>query len=139
VADESRTPDVIALTRAMGAAESVDETMSFFGPDPVCDWSPLGLEVFEGSDAVRGSLEAWLETFEAYEEQEEEVLDLGRGVVLVASRMSGRLRGSQAQHRVQRAYGFVREWTDGKLSRLTVYPDAEEARAAAERLVQAKG
>jgi hypothetical protein len=53
--------DLIGLTRALGEAEDVETTMSFFGPAPVWDGSPLGLEIYEGRDAIRRSLEEWVE------------------------------------------------------------------------------
>jgi hypothetical protein len=36
-------------------------------------------------------------------------------------------------------YGYVVTWIDGKISRFTVYPDIDEARAAAERLAESRG
>jgi ketosteroid isomerase-like protein len=139
MAEESTTRDLIALTRAMGAAEDVETTMSFFGPDPVWDGSPLGLETYEGRDAVRESLEDWIEIYEDQEEDDQEILDLGNGVVFTATRLSGHPRSASATDRIHGVYGFVIVRTEGEISHVTVYPDIDEARAVAERLAEKRG
>jgi len=134
--EEPTIPDLIALTRAMGAAEDVEATMSFFGPDPVWDGSPLGLEIYEGREAIRKSLEDWGEVYEDHEEHDEEILDLGNGIVFTATRLSGHPRSTSGAGRTHGVYGFVMVWSNGELARVTVYPDIDEARAAAERLAE---
>jgi hypothetical protein len=77
--------------------------------------------------------------FGEHEEVDLELLDLGNGVVFTATRLSGHQRSAGAVGRVHGVYGYVHVWTDGKLSRLTVYPDIDEGRAAAERLAEERG
>ena len=139
MAEESTTPDLVALTCAMDAAADVEATMSFFGPDPVWDGSPLGLEIYEGRGAIRKSLEDWIEIYEDLEEDDHEILDVGNGVVFTATRLSGHRRSAGGDIRVHGLYGFVHVWTHGKVSRVTVYPDIDQARAVAERLAKERG
>jgi hypothetical protein len=134
MSEESNTPDLIALTRALGAARGVEASMRFFALEPVWDGSRLGLGIYEGRDAVRGLYESWSEAFEDLEEDDQEILDFGNGVTFAASRMSGRPRSGGGAGRTHGVYGWVQVWTAGKVSRITAYPNAEEGRAAAERL-----
>ena len=137
--EESTTPDLVALTKAMGAARDVDETLCFYAADAVFDGSRLGLEIYVGRDAIRKSLEDWLEIYEDHEEEEQEIRDLGNGVVFSATRLSARPRAADRAVRVHTVGGFVTVWAEGKISREVVYPDVDEARAAAERLAEDRG
>ena len=40
---------------------------------------------------------------------------------------------------LERRYGFVATWTDGRIARAKNYLDLDEARAAAERLAEERG
>jgi ketosteroid isomerase-like protein len=127
--------DVLALTRAFGhIGGDVDAEMAFYGRDPVYDLSPMGIGTYEGHDAVRAFLEGWRASYENYEEEMQEVLDLGNGVVFASVRESAVPVGSNAEGRVHSVYGFAIVWVDGKISRMTAYPTVDEARAAAARL-----
>ena len=140
MSEESGTPDLVALTRAFCMAGGrVEEEMSFYGPDPVYDVSPMGIGVFHGRAAIRSFLVDWMTSFERYEEEVQEVLDLGNGIAFAAVRESGRPSGGAGASRTHSVYGFVIVWTDGKIARMTAYPDAEEARVAAERLAAERG
>jgi ketosteroid isomerase-like protein len=142
MAEEPMTRDVVALTRAFcRAGGRVEEEMSFYGPDPVYDVSPMGIGVFRGRAAVRSFLVDWMSSFERYEEEVQEILDLGNGIAFAAVRESGRpsgsaVDGSAADSRTHSVYGFVIVWIDGKIARMTAYLDVGEARAAAERLAR---
>jgi ketosteroid isomerase-like protein len=138
--EEPIPPDPLALTRALTATGAdVETTMSFYAPDAVWDGSPLGFEIYEGHEAIRQSLEEWTEIFEGHEEVDLEMLDLGNGVVFTATRLSGHQRSASGADRIQGLYGYVIVWTKDKISRMTVYPDIDEARAAAERLAEERG
>jgi ketosteroid isomerase-like protein len=137
MADESTTPDVVALTQAFcRAGGRVEEEMSFYGPDPVYDVSPMGIGIFHGRTAIRSFLVDWMTSFERYEEEVQEILDLGNGIAFAAVRESGRPSGSAVETRTHSVYGFVIVWVEGKIARMTAYPDIDEARAAAERLAK---
>ncbi len=135
--EESSTPDVVALTRAFcRAGGRVEEEMSFYGPNPVYDVSPMGIGVFQGRTAIRRFLEDWMSSYEGYGEDVEEIVDFGNGIAFAAVRESGRPTGSTIDTRTHSTYGFVVVWIDGKIARMTAYPDIDEARAAAERLAE---
>jgi hypothetical protein len=134
------TEDVVALTRAFGkVAGDVDGEMAFYGPTPVYDLSPMGIGVYEGRTAIRAFLAGWMTSYEGYEEEMQEVIDVGNGIAFAAVRESAVPVGSTAQTRVHSVYGFAIVWVDGKIAHITAYPSADEARAAAERLAAEGG
>ena len=61
------------------------------------DVSAAGLGIFEGAEAVRGFVEDWRRSWEDYRYEEEELLDLGHGVMLSVVRESGRLVGGKGR------------------------------------------
>jgi ketosteroid isomerase-like protein len=131
------TTDVVERTlSAYGSADRGDyeAMMSFFGPDAAWDMSPMGLGLYEGAGAVRRFFEDWRGSYEEYETEAEEVLELGNGVTLAVLVQKGRPRGSDGH--VQIRYAAVLQWVDGLIVRVTNYSDASEARAAAERLAE---
>jgi ketosteroid isomerase-like protein len=137
MAEESRTPDLLELTRQAydaGSRGDLDGVMSLFAADAVYDMSAAGLETFEGAEAIRGFIEDWRRSWEEYRYEEEELLDLGHGVVLSVLREGGRLVGGKG--RVEQRAAHLITWTNGKCERLKHYPDIDEARAAAERLAE---
>jgi len=137
--EESKTPDLVELTRALIEAQGVDATMRFYGPDSLYDLSDLGLGVFEGHGAIRGFLEDWLASYEKAEDKPEEVIELGNGVVFVVVREYGRPSGSPRHVEVHGRYGGVVLWAEGLIVRIAIYRDVDEARAAAERLAEKHG
>ena len=135
--EESTTLDLVRLARQGYEAMSrgdVDAVMSLFAADAVYDASAAGLGIFEGAEAVRGFVEDWRRSWEDYRYEEEELLDLGHGVVLSVVRESGRLVGGKG--RVEQRVAHLTTWTNGKIESFKAYPDLDEARAAAERLAQ---
>jgi SnoaL-like domain len=129
--------DLVALTRAFAnVGGDVDGEMSFYGPNPVYDLSAMGMGVFEGRAAIRTFLEGWMRSYEAYDEEVQEIRDLGGGTTFCTVRESARPRGSNARTRVHSVYAFVIVWTGGKITRLTAYPQVDQGRAAAERLAE---
>ena len=138
--EESTTPDLVRLARqgyeAMNRGD-LDGGMSLFAADAVYDMSAAGLETFEGAEAIRGFVEDWFRSWEDYRYEEEELLDLGHGVVLSVLREGGRLVGGKG--RVEQRVAHLTTWTNGKIERYKHYPDPDEARAAAERLARSGG
>jgi len=135
--DESTTPDLVELVRqAVEAAtrRDFDALMSFYAPDAVWDLSPMGVGTFEGRAAIRGFAEDWLGSYEDFEIELQEVLDLGNGVVFVVNRLNGRLDGSTGDAQLRQAW--VQVWVDAMMVRQMSYLAIDEARAAAERLAQ---
>jgi ketosteroid isomerase-like protein len=77
-----------------------------------------------------------MSSYEGYQEDVEEVVDFGNGIAFAAVRESGRPTGGTIGTRTHSTYGFAIVWADGKIVRITAYPDIEEARAAAARLAE---
>ena len=131
---------MVGLVRQLYEAVSrgdLDALMSFLAPDAVYDLSDAGLETFEGEEAIRRFFEDWHRSWEDYRFEEEEILDLGHGVVLSILRESARLVGGKG--RVEQRVPQVWIWASGKLEWLKAYPDPDEAHAAAGRLAQERG
>ena len=134
--EESTTPDLVRLARQGYEAMSrgdLDGVMSLFAADAVYDASDAGLGTFEGEEAIRGFVEDWRRSWEDYR-YEEELLDLGHGVVLRLVRESGRLVGGKG--RVEQRVAHLATFANGKIEWQKAYFDIGEARAAAERLAK---
>jgi ketosteroid isomerase-like protein len=135
MADESTTPDLVERQKRLTEAASrrdLDELMALYAPDAVYDMSPMGMGTFEGQAAVRGFVEDWFASYEEYEFEADETLDLGNGVGFRVLIQKGRPVGSRGE--VQLRYAAVGVWEGGKFARITNYPDIDAARTAAERL-----
>ncbi len=141
MSEEPKTSyDLVQLTRAWFEAATggdLDRTLSFFGPDPSWDMSPMGMGVFEGLAAIRGFYADWMGAYEDYRIEAEEISDLGNGVTFGVVLQQGRPMGSAGT--VQLRYGTLATWVDGKATRVWNYPDIAEARAVAERLAEERG
>jgi ketosteroid isomerase-like protein len=138
--DESTTPDLVELTRRRTAAADAGDfelLLSFCCPDAVWYATRGAGQVFEGHEAIRRWLEDWWAAYEEWEVVPEEISDRGNGVVFDVCRQRARPVGSIGfvEHRNAR----VAVWVNGLIERIEVYTDIEEARAAAERLVQERG
>ena len=110
--------------------------MGLLSPTCVCDMSRWGLDVYTGAEAIREFSDDWLGSLYVFAVQVDAIEDLGNGVVYV----------EQVAHRERTPGGFIElpsalvvVWVGGLLARVTLYPDPDEARAAAERLAQERG
>jgi ketosteroid isomerase-like protein len=141
MSEKSTTSDPVQLTRrlyeTMDREWDFDALAGFFASDAVWDLSGSHLGVYEGAAAIGDFLVGYWATWEDHHHEIEEILDLGRGVLLVGIREDGCPRGSKA--RVQARHLQVFEWAQGEIVRITGYPDIDEARAAAERLAEERG
>jgi ketosteroid isomerase-like protein len=137
MAEESTTPDLVALTRQLFDAASsgdVDALMQFYAPDAV--WETT-LVTLDGSAAIRERLEEWLGAFDELEFELEEVLDLGNGVTLTVVNQRARPAGSSSSGGyMQRQEALIGVWEQGMVTHATTYLDIDEAHAAAERLAE---
>jgi ketosteroid isomerase-like protein len=110
--------------------------MRFYASDAVWDGSDRGIGTFAGAAATRALFEDWFGACDSFENDIEEVLHLGNGVVLAVNQQHARPRkhglGSNA-----RRYPFV--WAKNLIARVTMYGDVGEGRAAADRLAESKG
>jgi ketosteroid isomerase-like protein len=133
---EFTTPDPVELVRKQVEAldrGDLDGVMSSVTEDVVLD--ARGPDSFEGRAAIRGFLGDWFRVYEELDFELEEVSHLGGGVVFAVVIQDGRLVGGG--HLRQRE-GWVYLCVGGSIARLTTF-DVDEARAAAERLVQERG
>jgi len=76
-------------------------------------------------------------SYEEYEFEAEDTLDLGNRVGFRVLIQKGRPVGTSGE--VELRYASVTVWEDGKIARNTNYGDIDEARAAAERLAEERG
>jgi ketosteroid isomerase-like protein len=140
MSEETTTPDLEdAVRRAVEAFDRGDwgAGLAPYTPDAVWDNSPIGGEVFEGREAIRGFFEDWRGSYEDYEQVVEEVRDLGNGVTFAVIFHRARPRDSSGV--VTFRYGAVGIWRDGLAERFTIYTDIDQARAAAERIAEERG
>jgi ketosteroid isomerase-like protein len=136
----SSGPDAGEKFRDVTAAlnrRDVDAVLSMYSPCAVMDLSPQGLGVFEGREAIRSLVEEWVQLYEDYRADLEELRDLGNGVTFSVVLHSGRPAGSSGLVEVRHAYTAI--WTDGLIEQQTHYAEVETARAAAERLAEERG
>jgi ketosteroid isomerase-like protein len=135
--EESTTPDPVERTRVfyetMDRDWDFDALAGFFTPDAVWDLSESHLGIYAGVAAIGDFLVGYWATWEDHHHEIEEILDLGRGVLVVAIREDGCPSSSA---RVQARHVQVFEWVRGEIVRITGYPDVDAARAAAERLAR---
>jgi ketosteroid isomerase-like protein len=132
--EEHATPDLLELSRrlfAAGGRADVDGLMSFYSPDVVMELPEAGL-TFEGLDAIRQFYEDFFGLYEELTSELEELRDMGNGIGLSVIRNHGHPVGSTAE--VQQRAAWVSTWREGRITRVTIYVDADEARALAERL-----
>jgi steroid delta-isomerase-like uncharacterized protein len=114
-----------------------DALMTVFSPDTVWDFTDWGIGTFDGPTSVRGFYEDWQGSYDVYHVELEEFVDLGHGVIFVTYSERARPTGSPAEVEWQR--GYVAQMRDGLIEHVTFYTDADEARAAAERLGEERG
>jgi hypothetical protein len=137
--EEFATPDVVDLTHRAFAhlnSRDLDAVMGLLSPACVCDMSRWELGVYSGVEAIREFADNWFGTLYEFALVADQIEDFGNGVVYV----------EQVGHRERAPGGFIELpsaavalWESGVLMRITVYPDADEARAAAERLAEERG
>lgn len=140
MSEESTTPDLVELVRRQLEAANrhdLDAFISVFAPRAVYDTGTSGLGLYEGPVAIRGLIGGWWGAFEDLRLTNEELLDLGNGVVFAALRHDARLRDSTAYVSTRQAYVFT--VAEGMVVHMTVYTDINDGRAAAERLAQERG
>jgi ketosteroid isomerase-like protein len=132
-------PDLTLLVQQVTDLETraVEDRMSFFAPDSVWDMSRGGLGVIEGREAIRAFFEEWRAAYEDYQQEAEEIQDLGNGVAFAVFVQRGRPVGSAGWVEFRDARVLVS--ADGLIERVTTFLDIDEARAAAERLAEERG
>ena len=140
MAEESTTPDLIALVRhrlEAGDRRDVDAVMGFYAPDAILDASDAGLGTYDGAEAIRAFLQEWWSGYEKHQLVPDEIRPAGEDAVLAIYTLLGWLPGSSEPLRQHNAYLF--EFKDGLIVRWTVVMDIAKARAAVERLADERG
>lgn len=138
--EESTTPDLAMCVRDLletASRREWDATLRSWAPDAVWDGSHQGVGKFEGVAAIRGLWSEWTGAYDEWGIEIEEILDLGKGVV-VAMVLQGGHPAHSVGH-VQAHDAWVYEWEDGTVVRVTAYSDQDEGRAAAEHLAASRG
>jgi ketosteroid isomerase-like protein len=141
MSEESTTPDLVELGRTLFEAANrrdFDAILLRYAPEAVWDMNPLGgLGTFQGHVAIRGFWEDWYASYEDFEIEPDQELDLGNGVGFTVVIQTARPVGSSGAVRLR--YALVSVWVEGMIVRLTNYGDIDEGRAAAERLAEERG
>jgi ketosteroid isomerase-like protein len=135
MSEESANPDLVPLARRLVEASNrrdFDAVESFYAPDCLLRGAEIG--EFEGQAAARGVVEDMAAPFEDFHIDIEEVLDLVRGVTFAVVVARGRVGGGSAE--VQFRFATVATWKKDLVERQFNFIDIDEARAAAERLVE---
>src|SRR5437763_8489994 len=113
--EESTTPNLVELGRDLFAAANrrdFDAILLRYAPNAVWDMNPLGgLGTFAGHDPIRGFWEDWYASYEDFEIEPEEALDLGNGVGFTVVIQKARPLGSSGEVRLR--YAIVSVWVDG--------------------------
>jgi ketosteroid isomerase-like protein len=133
---ESGTPDLLEHSRRLfdaGRRSDVDGLLSYYAPEVVIEMPDVGL-TFEGLPEIRRFYEDVFGLYEDLESELEELLDLGNGITFAVIRNHGRPAGSIAE--VQQRGAWISVWEDAKITRVEIYVDIDNARAAAERLAE---
>ena len=114
--------DLIRPAYAALSRGDVDAVLQACDPDIVCQLPEGGLNTgtLHGHQALRAFLEGYIESFEAFRMEPEEIIDAGDRV-LVFLRVLGRGRGSGIDVEVRPAH----LWTlrDGKAVRIETFPE----------------
>ena len=136
---ESTTPDPLELTHRAYAylnSRDLDAFIGLLSRSCVYDLSRFDLGTYTGPEAIRRFYEEWIAPLYEFGLAVDDIKSLGNGVVYAVQ--AGH-RGHDPHFSLELGGGVVGVWENGELARMTVYPDTDEARAAAERLAAARG
>jgi hypothetical protein len=113
-----------------GELEALAEVVDFYDPEIEYHEDPGFLEagVYRGPGALAAHWRQFLDAFEDYRFEIEELLDAGDDVVVLTHQL-GRGKGSGIEVDMRNAWVFTLR--DGKLARIRPYADRAEALAAA--------
>jgi ketosteroid isomerase-like protein len=120
----------VELVRSMLADFSAfNRVLAVLSPDFVWDLSTFegwtGQTRYEGADAFIEFMRKWLEPYDEWQIESEEIVESGGGKVVATLRQTGRLRGSDSSAEMH--YGIVYTVDGGQIRRAQVYRTPEEA------------
>lgn len=107
------------------ARRELDRALSAFSED--VEWESRIGERFSGREGVAEAVRRWTGAFADYEFEVQELVDVGDSVVMVL-RQVGRGKGSGAP--VEMTMAWLYTLRDGKIIRVGMFTDREEAMAA---------
>jgi hypothetical protein len=139
--DQPTMPDLTVLVQWLtvgGNARDIEgdpeARMSLYAPDAVWDMSEGGVGVIEGREEILAFFQEWLGAYDDYEQEVEEIEDLGNGVALAVLLQRGRPADSSGWVEFRDARVFL--WVDGLVERVSTFLDIDRARATAKRLAE---
>jgi ketosteroid isomerase-like protein len=143
--DESTTPDLVeTLRRGIEAFNRRDfeAFLAAWAPDAVWELSPVRMGVFQmspptGHAGIQRVLEEYPGAFDDFQTAIEDAQALGNDVTFAVIVEHARPPGSSVF--LERRYGLVAIWRDGRITRAKNYLEIDEARAAAKRLAGEQG
>jgi ketosteroid isomerase-like protein len=112
------------------SAQDLPTATSLLDPAVVLDPGRVGgPDVSYGREAIGPAIGRFVGAFEDYTFAVERYVDLGAGAVLAAATERG--RGKSSGVPVQRSFAFLYTVIDGRIARITVFPDEKAALEAA--------
>jgi ketosteroid isomerase-like protein len=127
--------DLEILREALAILEErfdTDALVGYYHPDinyRAVEGAPDDIGEFTGHEAMRTYHQQWVDTFDNFRVESQELIDHG-DVVIAVLRLVGRMRGSEAE--VDLRFAIVYELRDGLIYKAREYWTKEEALAAAE-------
>ena len=108
--------------------DDVPEALSQLDPYAVLDWrrgGRLDLTVAYGHEEITRAVQHYIGAFGDYDYEVERLTDLGSGAVLAVVAEEG--RGKSSGVPVQQSFGVLYTVIDGKIARVTLFPDEQQA------------
>jgi len=128
------SPENVEIVRRMYDAfhsGDADEALSHFDPDVLVDASParLGAAAGSGREHVSAVVASWLAAGEEWDEEKQEMRDLGSRV-LVVSVQRGRAKGSGAE--MEARFAILYDLYGGEITGMRMYATPADAPEAVE-------
>jgi ketosteroid isomerase-like protein len=125
--------NVEIVRRAVTEFDESQRLSASFAPDFVLETRTFrgapGPFEYHGWEGFFEFFREWVDAYDAWEQEIEQILDGGGDRVVVHARQRGRLRGTEDW--VELDYGLVYTVTDGLIRRVQVYATLDEALEAA--------
>jgi ketosteroid isomerase-like protein len=121
--------EIVQRTYEAYQAGDVDRALSNFHPDAAADFSIRGdTGPVTGREALAKTVAAWVNTWDDYSEQIEDIRGVGDRVCVIANQ---RGRGKRSGVQIDNRFGQVYTVEDGLITSLTMYATPAQALQAA--------
>ena len=121
--------------------ETLQPVSDLTSPDVILNtgsWTVwTGPSEYRGTDGFMQFFGEWIAAYDDWEQEVEEIVDLGKGVTLAVSVQRGRPTGSSGE--VQIRFASILLCEDGSIVWMKNYNEIDENCAAAERLAEERG